>query len=680
MKSNAVRLLLVGVNDETGAQLTSLCRRMGHVLRLKNAADASELQQLLSTDSGDLLLLREGAAPLSVDQCHQLLERAGAELPLLLISDKRELASTDSCADVIASGDLQRLAHSCLREFHARQARLALAETQQQLQLAEERNSLLLSQSDEAIAYVADGMIINANDRFAETLGYTKAEELDCASLIDLVHEDDQERVKNALKCQTEAGAEPSQLSVRAITADGASIDSGMTLQHATYDDEPCVQLRLGGSTQLAPQAGSGVDPLTGLMAAAEFIAKLQDVVAHGLGGGSEGSLLLFSLDRFHILRRQLGLNNTLTLVADMAQLIAESLEGAECSRVGDDLIACLLRDTDADSALAKATALCRQLETRIVEIDEQSQQYTASAGVSAITRANAASANALLDNCYGVCEQIRDDAGGSGTGNGAALYVRQRQRLKRSLDVQQLIDEARIDNRLQLLFQPLVSLSDEGGDYYEVLLDLRDREADEIGGMEMLRALDQQADGNTELERWIIVESTKRLADSLRRSPNTRLIINLSCSALLDKTLLPWLGVALKASGLPPQTIGFQFHAASVANNLKAALAFSIQLRELGCQFALCDVGSSSEQLQLLKQLQPPLAKLANSAAQPLTTEELKEAVRAVREQGAKAVVPEVNSASTLAALWQMQPDYIQGSYVHEPGPEMDYEFADIA
>jgi EAL domain-containing protein (putative c-di-GMP-specific phosphodiesterase class I) len=39
--------------------------------------------------------------------------------------------------------------------------------------------------------------------------------------------------------------------------------------------------------------------------------------------------------------------------------------------------------------------------------------------------------------------------------------------------------------------------------------------------------------------------------------------------------------------------------------------------------------------------------------------------------------IIPNVGSAATLAMRWQMGPDFIQGSYVNDPMPSMNYEFS---
>lgn len=678
MKSNTIRLLLMGVRDEDGAHLTSIFRRIGYASRIESARDSHQLVQALSRDSCDLVVLNSDNSPLDADSCAEQIVKSEKDVPLILVGDTDKLnRAKQPAVDIVDADDLERLAHSCLREYRTLAVRRQLADQREKLRQSEERNALLLSQTDEAIAYVADGMVINTNEHFSRTFGYDSTAELDCTPLIDLIHIDDQDRVKNALKGQ--AAGKTTRLSVKAVGADDREFSITLSLQQAKYDGEDCIQLSVG-ETSTDNATVSAVDPATGFANAPAFLEELQDVVQHGLGGSNEGVLMLVSPDRFHTLRSQLGLQNAQLLIADLADMLRAEAPDLSFGRVGDDLIAAIWRDVDTGAALKKAKRLCRSAEKRIVELDGQSQQYTVTISITAIVPLNAPSAEHLLDIGFGACENIRHEAGGAG--NDAGVYVRQRQRLKRSEKVGRLIEEARADQRLQLLFQPLVSLAEDEGDHYEVLLDLREQEEDEISGMEMLAAVERQADGNTELDRWIIVESTKRLAETHNHNSNTRLIINLTCNVFQDKSLLPWLKVALKAAELPANSLIFQFNAICVSNHLKAAKDFSRELQQMGCLFTVRGHGSSVELAQVIKQLNPAYAKIDNAlhGKHRLSTEDLRATINTVRSHGAKAIVPGVDSAATLAALWQMQPDYIQGKYVHDASTEMDYEFADIA
>ncbi len=57
-------------------------------------------------------------------------------------------------------------------------------------------------------------------------------------------------------------------------------------------------------------------------------------------------------------------------------------------------------------------------------------------------------------------------------------------------------------------------------------------------------------------IDRWVILNSIKLLADHRSKGHNTRLFVHLSSASLQDQTLLPWLSVALKAARLPSDSL----------------------------------------------------------------------------------------------------------------------------
>jgi EAL domain-containing protein (putative c-di-GMP-specific phosphodiesterase class I) len=55
---------------------------------------------------------------------------------------------------------------------------------------------------------------------------------------------------------------------------------------------------------------------------------------------------------------------------------------------------------------------------------------------------------------------------------------------------------------------------------------------------------------------------------------------------------------------------------------------------------------------------------------------ETLTQMIRELQSHGKLTIVPMVESATVLAALWQAGANYIQGHYLQEPSTEMNYDF----
>ena len=408
---------------------------------------------------------------------------------------------------------------------------------------------------------------------------------------------------------------------------------------------------------------------MTGFASSERFLLKLDDIASHGFGGGAEGALLLISIDRYAELRAEHGFAGASQLLRDLADLLKVQLPQSDFGRLDNDIVAALVSGCNAETALAQAKTLCKAAASRGVDLDEHTFGYSVSIGVAPIGSGKLPPAGQLLDACLGVCEELRQNTGG----NDAALYVRARQQLSESEDPHALLEDAKTDKRLELLFQPIVSLADEDHQYYEVFLSLKDRQADEISAEQLMDAFEAEGQ-STELDRWIIVEATKQLAPGFDKSPKTRLVINLSANIVADKSLVPWLGVALKAAQLPADTLVLQMRARSLARISKPARAFTDKLRKLGADIAI-KTDQAEDDVTLIKQLQPRMIKLDQDIQ---NAEALGRAIGSVQEAGSKALVAGVESAATLATLWQLKPDYVQGAYVHSPSRKMDYDFGE--
>ena len=182
-------------------------------------------------------------------------------------------------------------------------------------------------------------------------------------------------------------------------------------------------------------------------------------------------------------------------------------------------------------------------------------------------------------------------------------------------------------------------------------------------------------------IDRWVILNSIKLLAEHRSKGHNTRLFVHLSANSLQDQTLLPWLSVALKAARLPSDSLVFQIGETDAVTYLKQAKALTQGLAELHCKVALSQFGCALNPFNTLKHLNVDFVKVDGSFSQDLTNAENQEALKtllaSLHAQAKLTIVPFVESASVLATLWQAGVNYIQGHYLQGPSQSMDYDFS---
>ncbi|ARN73558.1 EAL domain-containing protein [Oceanicoccus sagamiensis] len=692
-RKSTIKLLLINESDNEGERLISLFRNAGRVARAQRASSAEDLHSLLEQENWDLLIANDKHPEIAVEQCLEHLKKQQSDIPCLIIRDSNADAALEAGAsDVVSSDDDQRLIFAAFRELRHLETYRELYATKEKLSDAEERSEMLMSKSQDAIAYLSDGMLISSNPLFCQRFGYDDPDDLDCAPIIDLIDAGDQESFKNLLKTQISNGEGSTDFNFTGINQAGEGFSAAMRLNNAVFDEEPCIQLTIkeqGAESNSSSGGNPDIDPATGLYSYQYFLSQLETANQQATAGTQVSTLLYLGLDKFTSIRSRYGITHAYNILLDLAEFIQAKSDEANClAHYCDDSFTLLMPNTGTEKAKQYALDLCQQISEHIVEVDGQSIQCTVSVGLVAIDGKSQQEANQLIDNAFSASEKLREDADNEGVGNGAELYIHVRE--KKALgdangddELDAFIQEAIEDERFTLTFQPVVSLRGTSGDHYEVRTTMTSDEGEALGPNQFLGNINFSSI-NTRLDRWILLEATKKLSAHTENGHDTRVIINLTNNALQDETLIPWLSVALKAGGIPPQALIFQFLEADITDFLKPAKTFAEAVKDLGCKISITNFGKVDEPFKALNHVGADYAKIASELTEALQsggdTQEIKSMVTTINESSTQAIISGVENAAALAHLWQIGVDYIQGGYLAGQSGEMDYEFTDIA
>ena len=694
-KKNTIKLLLINESDNEGERLISLFRNAGRVARAKRAQSAEELFRMLEQDSWDLLIANDKHPEIVVDQCLELLKKHDTVIPSIVIRDGDANSALDAGAcDVIASDDDKRLMFAALRELRSFDDRRQLISTREKLSDAVERCNLLMADSQEALAYVADGMLISSNALFCARFGYADPEELDCTPVIDLIAASDNSKFKQLLKTLANGNEDGTDFDFTGQTQNGETFTAAMHLSTSVFDDEPCIQLTINDSEDPKPSIESEVissstsEPkqlLVTLPASnTELLTQLTTRISQAADGDKLTTLAFISIDGIDDIRSRVGITQTDHVLTNISDFVSQQLTSSTyLFQYCDDGLVALLDELDASSAQKTAEQLCSNIESHIIEIDGQSIQCTASIGLVVIDGQQSNSSAKCIDNAFSVCEMVRKNGG-----CGVMQFVTKKE--KKSLgnaagdqELDKFLEEALNNGQFSLSYQPVVSLRGTSGEHYEVRTTMTTDDGDILEASQFSDNI-QFSGINTRLDRWIILEATKKLATQIEQNQDVRLFINLSANSLQDESLIPWLGVVVKAGGIPPSALIFQFSAPDISDYLKPAISFSELIRELGCKISITGFGKATDPFKVLNHIQADFAKISDSFTEQLEpggdAQLLKAMVNSIGENDIQAIISGVENAAALAQLWQIGVDYIQGGYLAGPSKIMDYEFTDIA
>jgi EAL domain-containing protein (putative c-di-GMP-specific phosphodiesterase class I) len=183
-------------------------------------------------------------------------------------------------------------------------------------------------------------------------------------------------------------------------------------------------------------------------------------------------------------------------------------------------------------------------------------------------------------------------------------------------------------------------------------------------------------------IDRWIVLQAIKGLSQQHEKGKKTRLFINLTRASIEDKTFLPWLSVAFKASRLPTDSVIWQMTENDINSTLKDAKQFTKSLEEIHCQVSINRFGCALNPFSTLKHLNVTYLKLEPSFIEELSNNENKEALKEIitmsHAQGKLVIVPFVENAAILSTLWQIGTNFVQGHYLQTPMEEMNYDFSE--
>jgi len=139
------------------------------------------------------------------------------------------------------------------------------------------------------------------------------------------------------------------------------------------------------------------------------------------------------------------------------------------------------------------------------------------------------------------------------------------------------------------------------------------------------------------------------------------------------DRGFVEWLDNHLRSSRAEPQRLCFQSTEESAASYVPEVTALATSLRERNFRFAVEGFGSGRDSMGLLESVPLDFVKIDGTiiqglAADPQLQIQVRALVEAARRRNIQTIGERVEDANTMAVLWQLGVQYIQGYFVNEP------------
>jgi diguanylate cyclase (GGDEF)-like protein len=668
-------IVLSGRADDVELVNRSL-RDGGHPVRCHWIAKVDELAGAIDDHSPELLCFFPDSLPAPIREIAKIKQQAAGTVPLVVVSKAAEEsdiaeALLAGAQDLVSFAQTERLRSVAERELRAFRLERALNETLFAANQYKKQLKAFMAGSVDAIAHVQEGILVDANQAWADLLGHESAEALLGAPLMDLFDAGSQAALKGALVACGRGQWSGESIKVVAKNAAGEKLPVDLQLEATAVDGEPAVKLGVPrprvearAPEELIEQAVHK-DPATGFYHRRRFLEVLTDRLD---AGGARGVRVLAYIrpDKFRELEEQIGPLATEDVLVQIAEQLRELTQPSDLyGRFGGQVFTLFLeRGTLRDVQAWAQNALAR-IAGRIFESAHNTLSVTCTIGLAEVgpttERLDALLTQARRSNQLG-----RDEGGNRVVLQQTSDESTRVQRFD-EIWVQQ-IKTALMENRFKLAHLPIASLSGEAFSMYDTVLRLIDAQGDEVAASEFMPAAFRNRLLRA-IDRWVIGASLAFCA----KTPLDCVFIKLSAESIIDKTLVDWLSKAVGSSGVTPRQLCFQVSEENATQYLTQTQTLAEQLRKRGHRFAVENFGIGRDSGRILAQTPMDFLKIDGSlmqsiAGDSLLQERVRVYVQAATNRKIPVIAERVENANTMAVLFQLGVAYMQGHYVHEP------------
>ncbi|HEY0197633.1 MAG TPA: EAL domain-containing protein [Rhodanobacter sp.] len=674
-KDYVIKILFIESSLEEAEQIISLLRNTGIAVRPARATNDEQLQAAINELEPDIVMFDPAITTLALRDVVQSLDAHGRDYSLLgLVNtmDNQSVADlfVQGARGVAARSQPKQLIAVLQREFDALQTRRQVRRLETSLRESERRCDALLDSSNDAIAYVHEGMHVRANQAYLDTFGYESFDDLLGLPVLDMIDAANADEFKMLLRGHARQEKLPSQLALRAHRADGNHFDATVEFAPATFEGEPCLQIVF--RRQLVDPAMLEQlqrDPVTGLFNRARMLECVDDAVTAAAKGKHGQSLLLVEPDNWTSIVTGIGLGKADELLAGFADRIRMLLGPHDVAGMLAEHTLGIVLDSRQDDAVREWIGkLQHTISNEIFDAGTRSITVTASIGGSLLGEKNANTEQLL--NQASQALRTAQSLGGSQVElhDPAAREKADDERDRYWLD---LLQQALANGGLVLYHQHTVSLQDAEGDYSEILLRMNGPQGEVLPGFFMPIA--EKHNLNNAIDRWVLDRAISLLQARDGQGQQTTFFIKLTAASLLDDSLLPWLEARLGQARLKHGRIVLEMTESKVMTLLRPAQEFVNGWKKLGGQFALEQFGSGLNSFQLLNHVDADYLKIDRSymaelPQHPENQKKVAELCQQARELNRQTIAEWVEDATSTSLLFACGVDFVQGNFLQEP------------
>lgn len=671
-EQSPVPLIVLSPNRDPVEAINSILRRAGHPVHCTWIPALRDLPDALPQINPELLI-QVPAPDDDLKSVIRIRDQAAPTVPVVQVAESVEEgtiaeAMAAGARDVVSLANPARLAAVMARELRAFRLERALTSTLKSAHDARNQLESVLQRSNDAIVQVQEGIVIEANPAWLELFGIKDS--LVGQPVMDLFDEATQPALKGALAACLQGRWSDHALKATALLPGGKTMAVEVVLALGDHEGEPSVRLVLPAKPRdeekLVEELSHAVhsDHTTGFLHRRELMEALDARLATPRTGGMR-CLALVKLDKFAAVERDVGATASEDVLVGVASLLKETIYPNEIvGRFGGVRFLALLERGNENDVQAWAKQLVARVQKHIMRIKDQTVTVTCTVGLSVVPPASP-KLDAIVADAIEACAKGAKEGGNQVLTSGRA-DVESRVQSYDQVWVRH-IKAALMENRFRLAQQPVASLQGDDPQMSDVLVRMVDPQGKEVLPAEFMAAAERN-DLLKNIDRWVVGAS---LSFAAQRRPAC-LFVRLSKDTARDATFIEWLDGHIRSTRAEPQRVCFQV-TEEVATAFPQVRILAGGLRQRGFRFALESFGSGRDPHGLIGSVPLDFVKIDGALVQGLARDsQLQERVRALVESATKksiqTIAERVEDANTMAVLWQVGVQYIQGYFVNAP------------
>jgi multidomain signaling protein FimX len=669
---NAVPLIVMSPARDPVEAINSTLRRAGHPVHCTWIPALRDLADAITQINPELLIHVVGSEDLR--GVVAVRDQVAAKLPIIGIAEAADEARIAEAMqigarDFVSLGNTARLQAVIVRELRAFRLERALDSTLKSAHDARRQLEIVLQRSNDAIIQVQEGIIVDANPAWLELFGTD--ESLVGQPVMDLFDEATHSPLRGALAACLQGRWNDHTLKVNAVLADGTTLPVELVLALGEHDGEPCVRLVLPGTQKddrkMAEHLNDAVrsDSATGFLHRREVLEAIKARLAVPAAGGMR-CVTIIKIDKFSTIERDVGSIASEEVLIEFAKLLKEALHPKEIAgRMGGVRFLVLLERGNEHDIEAWSQQLLARVQKHVFRVRDKTVSLTCTVGFSVVPSGEV-KLDAAIADAMDACMRGRERGGNQVVTSDKADADTRVQSYDKVWAKH--IKAALMCLTQTLVQQPVASLHGDDPKMFDVLVRMIDPQGKEVLPSEFMAAAERN-DLLKNIDRWVVGAS---LSFAAQRKPGC-LFVRLSKETAKDATFVDWLDNHVRSSRADPQRLCFQVNDQAASQYLSQIKALSESLRQGGFRFAIDGFGSGRDPQGMLESVPLDFVKIDGAIIQGLSGDpQLQQRVRTLVELATQkqiqTIAERVEDANTMAILWQIGVQFIQGYFVNEP------------